>query len=411
MQGEVNPESETVHDSQLLPESAPQLADWIESELGDTELAEFLRTHANEAPLFANGERLLPTTAFDLLDDLETLDAPKYKDVLNAMEQGKIFPELSPLHMVGDAPDEKKELVRVYQKREAARSIIALQDNERKVYHEEGVMIGVVLAHLNALRTACGLPELSFNQGALHAINQKVLDKFLVGAYSPMPQSVRVASPESAIRQLGAIAHELTHFASHAAIRVAYNEEQGVVAFGLHRLGLQTTVGTSPEDEISYLTNLNEAVTEETARKFLLGMPADDPEFGYITKLRQESIQQFFDAYGVEAEKQGETPDEIVDIEERADGAVRPRHFLYADERKLMYELLDKIYARNPKLFEGRSAGEAKEDLFGMLQKAMFTGNILPFGRLFNDTFGSGKFREFGRLQTTKAQEEFVAAL
>ena len=76
-----------------------------------------------------------------------------------------------------------------------------------------------------------------------------------------------------------------------------------------------------------------------------------------------------------------------------------------------MFDMFKKIYERNPNLFDGKSPDEAENELFEMLQKAMFTGNILPFGRLFNDTFGRGKFREFGHLQTIGEQQSFVEGL
>jgi hypothetical protein len=83
----------------------------------------------------------------------------------------------------------------------------------------------------------------------------------------------------------------------------------------------------------------------------------------------------------------------------------------YMNDRQTMFSIFDKLYEKNPERFEGRSSEEAEEELFEMLQKAMFTGNILPFGRLFNETFGRGKFREFGHLQTTEEQQAFIEGL
>lgn len=89
------------------------------------------------------------------------------------------------------------------------------------------------------------------------------------------------------------------------------------------------------------------------------------------------------------------------------------RHYIYSytKERNVMEDLFEKLFDRNPERFEGKTKEEANEELFTMLQKAMFTGNILPFGRLFNDTFGRGKFREYGHLQSVEEQQAFIAAL
>ena len=75
-----------------------------------------------------------------------------------------------------------------------------------------------------------------------------------------------------------------------------------------------------------------------------------------------------------------------------------------------MFNLFQKIHERTGRK-DTQSLEETEEELFEMLTKAVFTGNILPFGRLFNETFGLGKFREFGHLQTVEEQNAFIAAL
>ncbi len=412
MQGEALPQVSKEQQTGALPEDAPHLAEWVESELGDRELAEFLRTHSSEVALLPSGERALPRTAFDLLDDLDAHDAPAFLSVARAMVRGEIFPQLTHQHVVGNAPAEKIEAVEIYQKRKSARSVLAFEDNERKRTPEDEVLVHAALTHLNTLRASAGLKEIPPPRDALHLIDQAWIAERTVGTYTPFEESIKVGTWKSPVQQLSAITHELAHLASYASLQVAHDEEEKVTKFACYRLGL--VVGERNaflEDEKSYLVNINEAVTEEVARRFVMGIREDDPQLGHIAIRRNRNIQQFFDQYAVEAQERGEIPEEIVDLEERADGALRPHHFLYLDERKLMYALFNKMYVKNPQYFEGRTSEDANEELFGMLQKAMFTGNILPFGRLFNDTFGSGKFREFGHLQTTKAQVEFIGAL
>jgi hypothetical protein len=43
-----------------------------------------------------------------------------------------------------------------------------------------------------------------------------------------------------------------------------------------------------------------------------------------------------------------------------------------------------------------------------MVTKASFDGNIMPFGRLVNDAFGNGTFREYGHLQTVDDINNFI---
>jgi hypothetical protein len=46
-----------------------------------------------------------------------------------------------------------------------------------------------------------------------------------------------------------------------------------------------------------------------------------------------------------------------------------------------------------------------------MVTKASLDGNVLPFGRLMNETFDRGTFRNYGHLQTVQEILSFVSAL
>jgi hypothetical protein len=160
-----------------------------------------------------------------------------------------------------------------------------------------------------------------------------------------------------------------------------------------------------------YLNALNEAVTEETANRLLQSMPEDHPELGVLAVYCHQK-----EARIATTEQENLTAHRLKPhwILRKGVGNVEPSArdtSAYTTERNLMEDLFEKLIDRNPERFAGQTREEAHEALFEMLQKAMFTGNILPFGRLFNDTFGRGKFREYGHLQTNEEIAAFIAGL
>src|SRR3989338_2137507 len=105
-----NNEQETQHKeapSRILPEDAPALADWIEEELGDTELAEFLRAHQEKAGLLTNGESILPRTVFDVVEDLVDVKPALAQEFVYTLDQQHVFPELSYQKGVGNVAAEE----------------------------------------------------------------------------------------------------------------------------------------------------------------------------------------------------------------------------------------------------------------------------------------------------------------
>jgi hypothetical protein len=158
-----------------------------------------------------------------------------------------------------------------------------------------------------------------------------------------------------------------------------------------------------------FLSGLNEALTEETSNRILMSLPDGVPEFDDFARFRSEMRDHLEREQGAFLAEHRLRTHWINDLTRHDD--LISYSFSYAEERNLMFDLFRKIFERSPLRFEGKTEEEAEEELFTMLQKAMFTGNILPFGRLFNETFGRGTFREFGHLQTNDEIREFVEAL
>nr|MBP6931736.1 hypothetical protein [Candidatus Paceibacterota bacterium] len=85
---------------------------------------------------------------------------------------------------------------------------------------------------------------------------------------------------------------------------------------------------------------------------------------------------------------------------------INTERFTYKQERKFLHTLVDKIFQKNFDKFQD------KEEVFDMFFKGMITGNILPIGRLVDETFGAGTFRKIGELDgDISSQDKLVNML
>ena len=213
--------------------------------------------------------------------------------------------------------------------------------------------------------------------------------------------------------RMALIMHELVHAHAYGAVEV-WKDVRGARHVAVARRGLcvRNRKQNSTSSDTSYLNTLNEAVTEELSNRILYDIPVDHPEFGEMITRRKKIIQdiskdqpRYFDRY--------RRPHWIPAFREEVENnqkSLRAKT-AYTDEKCLMYFMFKKIYEHDPSRFKGGGQEEADEEMFSILTKAAFTGNILPFGRLFSETFGNGKFREFGHLQTVEEQKEFIEKL
>ncbi len=395
-----------------IPEEAPALADWIEEELGDIELAQFLRDHPEGLELCANGGSILPRTVFDLEKDVSDV-VPEYQyDLRKSLALDGTLPVLTYDRFVGDATQSMKALIEMSHRLEVGRSRIEFWEGE-SVEKTEGQLAMIAYANdvLDVLRKGHGLDSFTIPNEAIRITDEVFTrNRLNKGEFALFDQCAHVLKYTPWI-----LSHEMVHAKSYAAVRVEKKTE-GALAVQAYRMGLLIIESDEPRKEkqgrepLDFLRGLNEAVTEETTSRLVAEMPEDHPVLGEIAqwyhhlsafmKERKQNLLREWNA----------RPYWITNEVDNLDGTVTYTS-AYTRERNLMFDLFHKLYERAPDRFAGKTEQEAEEELFLMLQKAMFTGNILPFGRLFNETFGRGKFREYGHLQENDEIAEFIADL
>lgn len=271
---------------------------------------------------------------------------------------------------------------------------------ERPKTEMELRMIHKAAENVNALRVQHGLTPVELTSEQVHMIEKGANGKTLGHSNG---ESVVVYDGLGDTARFATIQHELIHLGGYSAVNVPKGSGEVTV----YRSGLQVQGQKRDEngDYPSFLVPLNEAVTEENARRITLAISEDDPELGELSRKRKHSLEEM-----EKIRRRGNAlPDEsflqqelyCADIDwDRKTMDVQASS--YTDERQAMWQLFDRIHEKNPNAFASKSRAEAREEMFGMVTKASLDGNIVPFGRLMNDTFGHGTFREYGHLQTAQ---------
>jgi hypothetical protein len=214
--------------------------------------------------------------------------------------------------------------------------------------------------------------------------------------------------------------HELLHFKSYNALQVVL---EGKGKIGVYRSGLRVQ---SRDGKTLYLNGIDEAVTEELSQR-LIQKFSGQPFFAKEKEQTRNVIAQYPRALRSPGEMLF-TPDVYyAQLNERSKGKkwlkamgrifgfkefikeepdILCQEMVYPQERKIFNILLDKLYQKNADQFSNR------EEVFNIFTKAKLTGNLLPLGRLVDETFGRGTLRKLGELDhDTLALEEFVESL
>ncbi|KKU78651.1 MAG: hypothetical protein UY04_C0030G0001, partial [Parcubacteria group bacterium GW2011_GWA2_47_7] len=288
-----NNEQETQHKeapSRILPEDAPALADWIEEELGDTELAEFLRAHQEKAGLLTNGESILPRTVFDVVEDLVDVKPALAQEFVYTLDQQHVFPELSYQKGVGNvAAEEITDAVRE-RKFIVAQDRISFREGEVDVGEVDRSSVRAANIALSQLREKYGLPQFTVPIEAVRIIfgTDDVFvhesGKPLSASFSSMLQSAHFQDDSTIKQRQNNIFHEFTHFHSYGSFQLDHMEDGGS-ATREYRVGLKVRARQKEGlPTATYLEPLNEAVTEETANRLCRDIPEDDPDLGMLAK-------------------------------------------------------------------------------------------------------------------------------
>lgn len=232
------------------------------------------------------------------------------------------------------------------------------------------------------------------------------LGKDAGGVYIPDAQLILVEEVPVRMQYAKSLLHELIHFKSHIAMQdgeVSDPKKDQVYVFDSdYRVGL-TIKAANMKD--AYFLNLNEAITEELVKRFSKKL-FDDPLFAqekedfHTMKQANQGMKEegetdqgipvmddpdlvYVNLYEPEdPEAKMLMPDRFAD-----DSVLYAVTYAYPKQREVLRELVQKIYARNEDAFADADA------VFDEFARASLSGNLLPLGKLVDETFGAGTFR------------------
>lgn len=305
--------------------------------------------------------------------------------------------------VVGNIPENVKEqILRQKEERFNDQAFETLKDKEQEKTPEEIEIIGLVNNITNEIRQKYGLEKFNIPPDNIHVIEE---DKWIKEGYNAIFNSMlqAVVMREQPARLIFAkkVLHEMIHFKSYGAWQVTQGENPEL---DMYRVGF--TVYTR-DGEKGYFKNLNEALTEEMAKKYAAKL-FNSPIFAQELKQTKEIMSEYPNAAAESGEPSFDGDTYYVKVIDRQGDRIEieTTKFGFTEERRVLNILIDKLFERNQKSFQNR------EEIFEMFAKGMMTGNILPLGRLINKTFGQKTFKKIGELdQDIKLQKEFISSL
>lgn len=305
--------------------------------------------------------------------------------------------------VVGNIPESMKEqILRQREERFNDQEFEVLKGKEREKTPEEVEIINLVNGLTNEIRQKYGLEEFDIPPENIHVVkNNQWVQKGHDAVFNSILQAVAMREQPAKLVFAKKVLHEMIHFKSYGAWQVVQGEKPELDAY---RIGIAIY---SRDGKTGYFKNLNEALTEEIAKRHTTKL-FDNSVFTQELKQTKgimfehpkavtESGEPLFDGdtfYAEAIDRQGDR------IEIETD------KFGFPEERKALNFLIDKLFERNRGSFQNR------EEVFELFAKRMMTGNTPPLGELIDKTFGRKTFKKIGELdQDIKALEEFINSL
>lgn len=308
--------------------------------------------------------------------------------------------------VVGRMPDTEKEHV-------LRRASFAFQDQEtgfsgkeeRRKTPAESEILALVNAKSDEIRRHYGLPDFDIPEKNIHVIRaKKWTAKDDAGCFFPLTQAIRIPEEPTRLGFMKTALHEMIHFKSYASL-----QESGY-DINEYRMGLVTH---KRDGDREFFRNINEAVTEELARRYSKELSGHDlfkkeRSLTEMTKSRYPDARTasgipLFDeqTYYAAPKKRGLREFLDTGFEGWNTVTINTRHYSYEQEREALNILIDKLFEANRQRFRDR------DEVFDIFANAMLSGHMHALGRLIDRTFGAGTFRKLGESgeDTTKLEK------
>ena len=296
----------------------------------------------------------------------------------------------------GLSEEEKAWIMRSYEEKFDNQKFEELRDLEREKTAEELEIISLANEKTNELLEKFGLKKFDIPAKNIHVVSkEKWIGGRVPAFFKYDEQAVVMRAEDWKIIFADNIFHEMLHFKSGTTL-LAKEGKEGIVF--KPRLGFRIYEKNFGRE---YFANLNEAITEELAKRMTIVSSTENPLF-------QDEINKMKKMY--KEHPQLITNDTLtlkVSPPDATGETKLERHsFPYGRHRNILNTLIDKLYEKNKDEFKER------EDVFNLFAKAMFEGNIIEVGHLVDTTFGKGTMRTIGEFEDNiNGQENYVKLL
>ncbi len=278
--------------------------------------------------------------------------------------------------------------------------------SERKKTEKEEIILRAIDTYTNDRLVYDGVAPISITSDHVHIVPDEAVaglttsesNRNAYAAYMPYHQSILISESEGLVEFAVRAYHEMTHFKSFQSLQIPKDDNSQLADYRIGFIIRSRDMGSL------YFSNLNEAITDELAKRFLIGHVKDIPVLREEHEAEQEKAQVLRDM-GIEIKL-----DEVLfveSIDEKSDNTpVSLSMMNYNDQRYALNTLIDKLYERNIEQFTHR------EDVFDIFARGANSGHIIEVARLVEHTFGKGAFRKLGELdQDVEALKAYVDSL
>jgi hypothetical protein len=293
--------------------------------------------------------------------------------------------------VVGNVSEEEKQ--KIFEKRRKmfeTTNIEKIHDLEKEKTPKEQQILLEVNAATNELRKKYGLPDFNIPEGNMHLIRKEEwATQGDVGVSLPEMERVLFRERERGIHLALTAHHEEVHFKTFNAVQRLTDCDE----IEKYRGGLRITprsrakINSLPNgDPLSYFADLNEAVTEELSRQYIMnqvGNPLFKEDFDETKRLREELLKR-----GIY--KPLLNPDIYSLYQNTGDDTIYSESFGYPAERLALYQIRNQIFQENRDTFKNT------EEVLDVFARAMFTGHMMELSHLMEKTFGKGTMRAMG---------------
>jgi hypothetical protein len=309
-------------------------------------------------------------------------------DLVHNLRESGMLPELFYEHRFEGMTAEEAERYRDIARFKAALQARREDPSERSHGPFERAVVLRAMSDLSEKRRLLGLSRRELSEGTLRLLDwgrQRKTEG--EGGIDVETQEVFAAAP-SDFSLLKFAYHELAHLNSFAEMTMKKTED-GVQIAG-SRMGLSESVRDNNGVPTRMLGGLNEALTEELARRFLLSLSDDDEDFKEVISSRNARVAKYIATSGDNFSPQDK--DEIVDIHELPTGEEYPAYFTYRTERAALRLLIAKIAEREED--GGTKTENTRDDVFEEFLGAAMTGDNTSLRMRIDSVFGDGTFAE-----------------